>query len=304
VLRDRAKGLPMAHDTTSGPSRAGWPAVCAVFAMVVGFTYSDDLVEFAHVVAGRDTANTRWITFLVDYGLVAGTLVLAWRMNRAGHTPSPPRQFLSALLRGWWMLGAVLVILLHFASTALAARPDTVGAAGIWINLGLSLCFVLAMGMVLAAALDGAHTGPAGMWARSTWIIPLMIGTFVVQIASALWFPILDTDAGCAGEISIGFFAQMVQVIPVLLITLGIELSFMRRAGVLPAGERAAPVLTVVLLCVAEVLALSMLVKGETTHCGAAAVWHEYIAFVVTVQAGAIGLATLVWLLITGTTDD
>lgn len=294
----------MAHGTACTDDRAGsgWAAMCAVFAMVVGFTYSDDLVEFAHVVAGRSTANTRWITFLVDYALVAGTVVLAWRINRARCAPLTPGEFLSAVLRGWWMLGAVLVILLHFATTALSARLESTG--GIWINLGLSLLFVLAMGMVLAAALDGAHPDSAGIWARSSWIIPLMVGTFVVQIASALWFPVLDTDAGCAGEISTGFFAQMVQIIPVLLITLGIELSFVHRAGVMRSGQRAAPVLTVVLLCVAELLALSMLVKTETTHCGAAAVWHEYIAFVVSVQAGAIGLATLVWLLISGTAGE
>ena len=46
--------------------------------------------------------------------------------------------------------------------------------------------------------------------------------------------------------------------------------------------------------CIAEALAFTMLVKADTSRCGLAAVWHEYISFVVTAQAMAIGLATRV----------
>ena len=67
---------------------------------------------------------------------------------------------------------------------------------------------------------------------------------------------------------------------------------------------RAAPILTVVWLRLAEGLAFSMQVKTDAVHCGVAAVWHEYTAFVVTVQATAIALATLVWLLVSDTTDS
>ena len=46
-----------------------------------------------------------------------------------------------------------------------------------------------------------------------------------------------------------------------------------------------------------------MLVKADAPRCGLAAVWHEYISFVVTAQAMAIGLATLVWLLLVDSPD-
>jgi hypothetical protein len=46
------------------------------------------------------------------------------------------------------------------------------------------------------------------------------------------------------------------------------------------------------------VLAFSMLAKGERVTCGMAATWHEYLAFVITVHAAAISLATLAWLLL------
>lgn len=46
-----------------------------------------------------------------------------------------------------------------------------------------------------------------------------------------------------------------------------------------------------------------MLVKSQDVHSGFGAVWHEYIAFMVTVQATAISLATLAWLLLTNTAE-
>jgi hypothetical protein len=71
----------------------------------------------------------------------------------------------------------------------------------------------------------------------------------VVQIASALWFPVLDVERECAGTISTDFFSQMVQVIPMLLVTLGIEFGFLRRSPPpRTLGQRAAPILTIVML--------------------------------------------------------
>ena len=85
-----------------------------------------------------------------------------------------------------------------------------------------------------------------------------------------------------------------------LLVTLGIEFNYVRQSDAVQEPiQRAAPILTVILLCIAEVLAFSALVKKDA--CGVGAAWLEYIALVVTVQATAIGLATLVWLLLTST---
>ena len=64
------------------------------------------------------------------------------------------------------------------------------------------------------------------------------------------------------------------------------------------AGMRVAPVLTVMMLGVSEVFALSMMVKADMPKCGMAAVWHEYIAFVFTAQSMTTGLATLMWQLV------
>lgn len=260
-----------------------WPGVVAVFAMVIGFTYSDDLVELGFVVAGRGGTDTRWAVFLVDILLVLATAGLAWRM--AG---LDARRFVVRLLRSWWPVGAVAVVVLHILTAAISASTG--------LHLLGAVLFALAMGVVLVSALEaGAPRG--GTLRRNGWVIPLVVGTCVVQIASVLWFPIIDTHAGCANEISTDFFAQMVQVIPVMLITLGLETNFVRRSR---RTATAVPILTVVLLSVALLLSFSMLVKADEVHCGAVAVWHEYLAFVLTVHATAIALATLVWLLIVG----
>jgi hypothetical protein len=87
------------------------------------------------------------------------------------------------------------------------------------------------------------------------------------------------------------------------LITLGMEFNYVRRAEdntVQEPIQRAAPILTVILLCLAVGLAFSALVGKN--GCGLGAVWHEYIALVITAQAGAIGLATIVWLLLSSPT--
>ena len=101
------------------------------------------------------------------------------------------------------------------------------------------------------------------------------------------------------------YFVLMTHILPVVLIALGIETNFVRR-GVRARALvlRAAPVLTIILLSVALGLAFSMLVKAHLPDpCGLAAVWHEYISFVVTAQAMALGLATLVWLMLTDVSE-
>ena len=76
------------------------------------------------------------------------------------------------------------------------------------------------------------------------------------------------------------------------------------RPGSRDPGERVAPVFIVMLLCVALALAITMLAKADLgPFCNLGAVWHEYIAFMITIQAMATALATLVWLMLTDAVD-
>lgn len=287
--------------STVGRNLTQSAALAAVFAMVIGFTYSDDIVEFFLDVTGAKIAGWRWIVVAIDVALLAGSAFLKWRIAAQVEPALRWRRFWPRLVRSWWAVGAVLIVTLHLVVIRLAGTGSQVP---LWMNLLASLLFVTAMGLVLASTLD-TDAAPGIGWSRTGWVLPLVFGTLIVQMASALWFPVIDVNAGCANEVSAEFFGHIVNVLPVLLITLGLEMGFLRRrASALRPADRAAPVLTVLLLCAAEGLAFSMTVKIDGGHCGVAAVWHEYIAFVVSVQALAIGLATLAWLLVAESTPD
>jgi hypothetical protein len=268
-------------------------ALVAAFMLVVGFTFSDDIVQFVLDMTGHGNSPARpWLVFALDCLLVAATALLKWRI-RGGGSPSA---FVRQILTGAWGVGAILVLGGHLFLIATAGQRSGLGpAASVWINLLASLVFVAAMVVLLWSALGDHSTD-------RSWIIPLAIGTYVVQIGKVLWFPVIDVRTGCAEDVSFEYFALMAHILPVVLLALGIETNFIRRGATAPdLGRRVAPVLTIVLLSIALGLAFSMLVKAHMDPpCGPGAVWHEYISFVVTAQAMAIGLATLVWLMLTG----
>jgi hypothetical protein len=83
---------------------------------------------------------------------------------------------------------------------------------------------------------------------------------------------------------------------------LGIEFGFFRATLREPA-QRAATAATVTLMSIGLVCALSTLPWGGD-ECGEILeAWHEYLTFVVSLQAIFAGLATLVWLLVVTVPD-
>ena len=280
------------HLVSDSRRRPDWAAVTAVFVLVLGLTYSDDVVEFVVHRSGDHHRDLRWPIFALDVVLVAGTAVLKWHMT------SEPRRlpdFLRSLARSWWAVGAALVLGIHLVLRLMSDGPGpgarwAVGDSA-FLTILTNAAFVVAMGLMLVAALT-EKAGPPG------WILPVVIGTFVAQLASALWYPVIDNGSGCADNVSSDYFNGMVQVLPVFLVTLGLEVNYLRNTrAIREPGKRAVAVLTVILLCTAEGLAFSMLISAGRVRCGGAAAWHEYISFVATVHAAAISLATLAWLL-------
>ena len=88
----------------------------------------------------------------------------------------------------------------------------------------------------------------------------------------------------CEGAISPVFFHQVVGVLPVLLLTLGIEFNYFRRT-LTDAGQRAATAATVTVMAAGLVGALSTL-PWDGQGCGdVLSSWHEYMAFLLAVQA-------------------
>ena len=278
-----------------GPGRSDGSALAAVFLLVIGFTYSDDIVEFLCDITGNpDSGARQWWVFLLDCLLVLGAAGLKWRIDGSAN----PGAFLHRLVTGWWGMAAALVVGAHLLLIAFSRQRAALGDTGaIWVSILASLVFVTAMTALLESVI-GESRG------SRRWLAPLAIGTFVAQFASLLWYPVINSSSGCAGEVSPAYFGNMGQIIPVVLLALGVELNYIRRSTrVRDVGQRVTPVFTVFLLCIAELLTFSILVRSERSSCGLAAVWHEYIAFVITAQALTIGLATVFWLLVTDAAD-
>lgn len=269
-----------------------------VFGLVIGFTYSDDMVEFALEAAGRlGSGAGPWLVVAADLALVLGTAALKWRMTRA---ETDPAGFVRRLCTGPWAVGAVLVVVTHLALILTAEHRSALSEpAYLGVNLLATAVFVTAMTLLLHDALGGT-TG------SRSWLAPLVFGTAVAQLASALWYPVIDLEHGCANDISPSYFSDASNILSVVLLAVGVELNYLRRAAKeRDPGQRVAPVITVVLMCIGLMLALSMQVKADLgTRCGIAAVWHEYISFVVTAQSLAIGLATITWLMIVDSRAD
>jgi hypothetical protein len=106
----------------------------------------------------------------------------------------------------------------------------------------------------------------------------------------------------CQGAVSPAFFQQVVVIIPLLLLAIGIEFNYFRRALAEPA-QRAAAAATVAVMAIGLSLAVSTLPWSDTGCGDVLGYWHEYLTFVVAVHGIATGLATLLWLLVSGAPD-
>ncbi|MGD9619282.1 MAG: hypothetical protein AB7G47_02065 [Mycolicibacterium sp.] len=269
-----------------------WIPLLAAFTLVVGFTYSDDIVEFTLDYTGWRFGGARvWLVFALDCVLVLGTLVAKWLMGGANE----PGEFRRQVVIGKWGLGAALVVSLHLVLIVTEAPRAGLGkTAALWIALLFTLLFVAAMALLLVSVLSGPSDRPG-----NNWVLPLVVGVFVAQLVSALWHPVIQIDTRCAIDVASAYFSAVTLMQAIVLLNLGRELSDVRRRGaVLNVGQQILPALTVLMLVVSILLALSMLLKSDTPACGLAAVWHEYIALVFTVQSTTTGLITLLWMML------
>lgn len=134
-------------------------------------------------------------------------------------------------------------------------------------------------------------------------VVPLLAGTLVAYLGSVVWdsYRVMTpacavSDTPCAGLIDQEYFAQLSQIIPLILIAVGLEAGFFRRNFTSPA-RRAVTINTVLILCLGEVMAISALpLKNEGDAL--LSPWHEYFAFVVTLEAVFVGIAVVIWILV------
>ncbi|BBX00825.1 hypothetical protein BST36_00180 [Mycolicibacterium moriokaense] len=293
-----------------------------VFLMVFAFSYSEPVVSqlFPSTNSGRELA-WRIAVIVVDAVVLIFVGLMKRSITRAdGDAPR---------LWGWWWTGVAILIGID------AFR--LISLESIRLDVATATVYAAAMGFTMAASLNAdpltlINTERRLMlpvdWSRVRAIVPLVIGTWLCYLAATAYIDLFDIDTIrtldpaleseiaelseseqiaviaelCSGAISPTFFQLVAEVIPVLLLALGVEFNYFRRT-LIDAGQRAATAATVTVLAAALVATLSTL-PWDGQGCGdVLSRWHEYIAFLLTVQGIFTGLATLVWLLVASTPD-
>lgn len=294
----------------------------AVFLMLFVFSYSEQIVSAVFpVISGQQGTAWRIAVVVVD----AVVLAAAGLMKRTIATADGdgPR------LWGWWWTGVAVLL----AVDVVRLWP----LYSITVDTLIATLYALAMGWTMAATLNADPLALVSSerriaaprdWLRVRAIVPLVVGAWLCYLAASAFVDhfdlasvrtLSDTTAAeiadlplaermsvlaqlCHGAISPVFFQQIVEVLPVLLLTLGVEFNYFRRIFT-DAGQRAATAATVTVLAVGLVGGLSTL-PWDGQGCGdVLSGWHEYFAFLFAVQAVFTGLVTLVWLLISSTPD-
>ncbi|MFI6904491.1 hypothetical protein ACIBKY_24745 [Nonomuraea sp. NPDC050394] len=202
--------------------------------------------------------------------------------------------------RGWkikvvWALTAAVI------SVGLGLLPASREEGGpVGVDVAIALGYLIAQ-IFIVASLAGVRFAPRGNkraaddpragdavgaakagWRRFRSTLPLLIGTGAMYFASIVW-------GGYIEKVDQQYFAQMSQVLPLLLIALGLEAKFFNELAPGIAG-RATTMVIVVTLCMGELFAIS----GTVT---ALAGWTGYMAFLVTANACGIALVSLIWAL-------
>ncbi len=312
------------HSVALARHRRDLAVIAVVFLLFFTFSYSEDFVFVVLESTGRDQV-TGWFVGLV--GFDATVLGLTGLMKRfiAHADGEPPR-----LWRWWWTSFAAVIGVDVFLVLLPEEHP-------LWVDFSASVALAALMGIVMMVSLNadpltlfdgGRRSAEPTQWARARAVVPLVIGTLACFLAATAFDDFFDLDTVrvldpeteaqvaamplperlgawatlCEGAVSPAFFQQVVTLIPLLLLTLGVEFNFFRRALEEPA-QRAAAAATVALMAIGLSLAVSTLPWADTGCGGVLGYWHEYLTFVVSVQGVATGLATLIWLLVANTSD-
>ena len=232
-------------------------------------------------------------------------------------------------LWGWWWTGVVILL----GVDVFRLFP----LHSIQVDVVAATVYAVAMGWTMAASLNAdplalfstaRRVALPTDWVRVRAVVPLVLGTWLCYLAASAFVDYFDVDTMraidpataeevadlplpqqmavlsqlCEGAISPVFFNQIVGVMPVLLLTLGIEFNYFRRT-LTDAGQRAATAATVTVMAAGLVGALSTLPWDGQGCDDVLSSWHEYLAFLFAVQGIFTGLATLVWLLVASTPD-
>jgi hypothetical protein len=296
-----------------------------IFLLLFVISYSEEIVSALFQIIGYgETEEWRIALIVVDVAILVWVGLLKRSIARDDH--GRPR------LWRWWWAGCVMVIVLDIILNGLHEYPPA------WLDVMSSVLFTIATGILMMSSINA---DPATLfssrkraalrrdWLRARAVVPLIVGILATYIGATVFVDFFDVDVVravppemaaevaqlplkdrldlldhlCQNAVNPWFFQHIVEVLPLLLLALGVEFNFFRRTLLDPA-QRAATAATVTVIAVGLVFALSTL-PWAGTECGEVlAGWHEYIAFIVALQAIFTALATLVWVLVVSTPDD
>jgi hypothetical protein len=284
----------------------GGIALAVVFVTFVPLAFSGDFLDAAYEAA--DEEQPEWLLSVVDALLLAVVLVFGRSVRRkTGFGEVGVRTW------QWWLWGAVLTLGLDLELDRPLGIP----------TFGRSLLYVISLGMLVAYTLKVDPVRVLRPWGRTGAdeearrrfrpALPLLVGTLAAYAGSQIWIEQLEpgtnwSDCSArdppAGAVDKEYFAQLSQVIPLLLVALGIEAGFFRELLRDPV-LRAMTIVTVLILVVGEAFAISALPESNKGCGNVLYPLHEYSAFVFTLEASFVALSTLVLaLVITSAKDD
>lgn len=266
-------------------------ALVVVFLTFILLAFSGDFVDATLDLTGREAPPP--VILVVDSALLllvgVVTAALHWPYERVSR-----RRLLIC-----WSNGALLTLAPDVIWALTIAKDRYHVAVDLWLaSVYIASLSVLALAVVGAPPVRRRHAG--GDWTAFRAVVPLLVGTTAAYLGSTVWgwhlnplairFP--DRNGDCTGGVNQEYFAQLSQVIPLLLVALGIEAGLFR-SRTRQTVERSVAILTVLILCIAEALAISALPVSNDDCRQLLSPWHEYVAFVTTLEASFVALAVL-----------
>jgi hypothetical protein len=280
------------------PEPTVFAASVVLFAVFVPFAFSEELINGAFDACWADGAcayeRAPWQLLAFDTALTLGIIFGAWRFRE--------RYWVRFSRRKLWIWSSVVVV----GNLALDALPyrdfqeQYHDLAVLWFNLLMDVGYLILTAILLAVILGIApmsllrRTRDRQEWERYRILLPLLVGTFAAWVGGELWdFGLANPQNWNQQHVGTEFFAQLSQVIPLLLVALAIEANFFK-LQMRGNTQRAVTIVTVAMMCLGEILVLSVLVLGDAAYRSLDG-WHEFIAFVLGLEAVLVGLATLIW---------
>ncbi|MBN6034072.1 hypothetical protein [Amycolatopsis sp. 195334CR] len=290
-------------------------ATLGIFMVLIALAFSDEFLSIFLQVGSLSSIGSDWVLIGVDAGLLAIILLVKALFRRRIKGNRSRRDIWT-----WWFVGAALTLALDLATALfpghlyqverarVPGEPPNKDGIPVWFDLMANLAFTIGLALVLMATL---HASPSLVFSRKRRegnkeevrrlcaTIPLLVGTLVAYFATTWWQQDLDdppTTSGCPCDqptlIDQEFFAQMSQVLALLIVALGIEVGFFRRF-ISDTGRAPIAVFAISTLCIGDILALSALVKPIEYLQS----WHVYAAFILSIEACAVAFCTVIWVL-------